>query len=281
VLSAITALERGGLPMRTIDELGLTREQKIAYQKLKEKLLDDSLSDEFKIKEFEDFKRYVLHDDWHIAFDEGNYDEALIQINKVVERNPNSADAYLHRAMTYFMKKDYGNVILDIQRVLDIEPNNEQAKQYFNFREIIDYQQQEKVKSLTVALRDYYEAHKTPDNEMLISVCNLLEAYHEALEFSRGCEEYGDREIQQLIRILKPVNPDEEKMWERVVQLSMFDLEGRKALKVEHERTLTEAINAFVDLGRRLLKTREMKAAGKSDREIEEYFKSWRIENVF
>jgi len=267
--------------MKEIDEPGLTREQKIAYQKLKERLFDDKLSDELKKKEFEDFKTYVLHHNWHVAFDQGNYDEAMIQINKIVERNPKSADAYLHRGMTYFTKNDYGNAIQDCQRALEIDPNNEHAKQLFNVREIIEYQRQEKTKLLIVALREYYETHKTRDNELLISLANKIEAYYEALEFSRTCKEYGDKEIQQLNRILKPINPDEEKTWEQVVQHSKFVLGGRKVLKVEHEGALMEAINTFIDLGRQLLKTREMKTAGKSDKEIEEYLKSWRVENVF
>ncbi len=198
------------------------------------------------------------------------------------EKGKYSANTYLHRAMTLFMKKDYGNAILDIRRVLDIEPNNEQAKQFFNIREIIEYQQQEKVKSLIVALRGYYEAHKTSENEGLILVADRLEACYEALRFSHGCEEYGDREIEQLTHILKPVfSPDEEKMWKQAVLSSKFVLGGRKALKVENERTSMETINMLADVGRQFLKVREMKAARKSDKEIEEYFKSWRVENVF
>jgi len=51
-------------------------------------------------------------------------------------------------------------------------------------------------------------------------------------------------------------------------------------MKEIDELRLTTGTKYRADLGRHLLEAREMKADGKSDKEIEESLKSWRVENV-
>jgi hypothetical protein len=140
----------------------------------------------------------------------------------------------------------------------------------------------EKVRSLILELRTYYEAHRTSDNESLVYIANGLDAYSKALALLLTFDELGDMEIQVLDHILRPVNPKVSMMWEQLKRNSEHIIGGRRTLKTETAKSIMNAINGIVDVGRQLLVARKMEAEGKSEQEIKYHLDNdWKIENVF
>jgi len=58
------------------------------------------------------------------AIDEKDYDLALRVLGAVIEIKPEFTEAWNRRATVYFMKKDYGNSLADIGKVLTREPRH-------------------------------------------------------------------------------------------------------------------------------------------------------------
>jgi tetratricopeptide (TPR) repeat protein len=58
------------------------------------------------------------------AMDDNDYDLALRVLGAVVEIKPDFTEAWNRRATVYFMKKDYGNSLADIGKVLTREPRH-------------------------------------------------------------------------------------------------------------------------------------------------------------
>ena len=62
------------------------------------------------------------------AFNEGKMDQALAQFDRAVKENPNLADAYYYRALTYLNQDKKPQAKADLQKLLEIDPNNKYAK---------------------------------------------------------------------------------------------------------------------------------------------------------
>jgi tetratricopeptide (TPR) repeat protein len=62
------------------------------------------------------------------AFNEGKMDQALVQFDRAVKENPSLADAYYYRALTYLNQDKKAEAKADLQKLLEIDPNNKYAK---------------------------------------------------------------------------------------------------------------------------------------------------------
>ena len=58
------------------------------------------------------------------AADDKDYDLALRVLSAIIEIKPDFTEAWNRRATVYFMKKDYGNSLADISKVLAREPRH-------------------------------------------------------------------------------------------------------------------------------------------------------------
>jgi tetratricopeptide (TPR) repeat protein len=58
------------------------------------------------------------------SIDENNYDLALKLLDAVIEIKPEYTEAWNRRATVYFLKKDYGNSLADLSKVLTREPRH-------------------------------------------------------------------------------------------------------------------------------------------------------------
>jgi tetratricopeptide (TPR) repeat protein len=58
------------------------------------------------------------------AIDGNNYDLALKLLDAVIEIKPDYTEAWNRRATVYFLKKDYGNSLADLGKVLTREPRH-------------------------------------------------------------------------------------------------------------------------------------------------------------
>jgi tetratricopeptide (TPR) repeat protein len=62
------------------------------------------------------------------SFNEGKMDQALEQFDRVVKENPGNADAYYYRALVYLNRNKNVEAKADLQKLLELDPNNEHAK---------------------------------------------------------------------------------------------------------------------------------------------------------
>jgi tetratricopeptide (TPR) repeat protein len=53
-----------------------------------------------------------------------NYNLAIEDFTRVIKIDPDNADAYSERALTYTRKKDYNRAITDFSRAIQIDPDN-------------------------------------------------------------------------------------------------------------------------------------------------------------
>jgi tetratricopeptide (TPR) repeat protein len=58
------------------------------------------------------------------SIDDNNYDLALKLLDAVIEIKPEYTEAWNRRATVYFLKKDYGNSLADLSKVLTREPRH-------------------------------------------------------------------------------------------------------------------------------------------------------------
>jgi tetratricopeptide (TPR) repeat protein len=56
------------------------------------------------------------------------YDKAIDDFTKIIKEKPDAKEAYLDRSYVYELKKDYAKGIADCDKVLSLDPNNEDAK---------------------------------------------------------------------------------------------------------------------------------------------------------
>lgn len=61
--------------------------------------------------------------------DKNNYDQAIKDYTKVIELNPQNADAYNNRGASYINKNNYDQAIKDYQKAIEIDPNVKYAKE--------------------------------------------------------------------------------------------------------------------------------------------------------
>lgn len=61
-------------------------------------------------------------------FNDGKMDQALPQFDRVVRENPELPDAYYYRALVYLNQDKKAEAKADLQKLLEIDPNNKYAK---------------------------------------------------------------------------------------------------------------------------------------------------------
>jgi len=115
-----------------------------------------------------------------------------------------------------------------------------------------------------------------------LQVSLLLIAYTLALDYLIGRPSFGEDEINKLITILQPANPSEAEALRRIIpQVAPVLPPHRMELRRDYAQHLMSEINVAVDVGRQLLKTRELKDQGRSDADIRRFVASWKTENIF
>lgn len=62
------------------------------------------------------------------AFNDGKMDQALSQFNRVVQENPDLADAYYYRALVYLNQDKKAEAKADLEKLLQTDPNSKYAK---------------------------------------------------------------------------------------------------------------------------------------------------------
>lgn len=62
------------------------------------------------------------------SFNSGKMDDALAQFDRVVAENPDLADAYWYRALVHMNKNQNKEAKADLQKLLQLDPNNKNAK---------------------------------------------------------------------------------------------------------------------------------------------------------
>ncbi len=62
------------------------------------------------------------------SFNDGKMDQALPQFDRVVKENPELPDAYYYRALVYLNQGKNAEAKADLQKLLEIDPNNKYAK---------------------------------------------------------------------------------------------------------------------------------------------------------
>ncbi len=62
------------------------------------------------------------------AFNEGKMDQALAEFDRVVKDNPDLPDAYYYRALVYLNLDKKAPAKADLQKLLELDPNNKYAK---------------------------------------------------------------------------------------------------------------------------------------------------------
>ncbi|GHV09170.1 hypothetical protein AGMMS50229_18820 [Campylobacterota bacterium] len=75
------------------------------------------------------------------AFDQGNYEEAIALFTQAIEIDPNNADAYLFRGISYGALGDHPKAIADYTRAIEIDPSDVRAynKRGESYSELDDY----------------------------------------------------------------------------------------------------------------------------------------------
>jgi tetratricopeptide (TPR) repeat protein len=58
------------------------------------------------------------------AIDDNNYDLAIKLLDAIIEIKPDYTEAWNRRATVFFLKKDYGNSLADLSKVLSREPRH-------------------------------------------------------------------------------------------------------------------------------------------------------------
>jgi tetratricopeptide (TPR) repeat protein len=59
-----------------------------------------------------------------VAVDAEKYDLAIRLLDAIIELKPNYVEAWNRRATVYFLKKDYGDALADLAKVLTLEPRH-------------------------------------------------------------------------------------------------------------------------------------------------------------
>ncbi|HVT16455.1 MAG TPA: tetratricopeptide repeat protein [Thermoanaerobaculia bacterium] len=67
------------------------------------------------------------------AYNEKKIDEALAEFSRVIEQNPQLAEAYYYRALTYLSKSRNKEAKADLQKLLELDPNNKFAAEAREF----------------------------------------------------------------------------------------------------------------------------------------------------
>lgn len=141
------------------------------------------------------------------------------------------------------------------------------------------------INSLVLALGNYYKAHPNPRNEGLVTLAVDLSARSRALTYVLCWSDFREAEVNQLIENLRhvPSATEDIALLERIkpqLQLVLF-ADQRNEHRLSYARRLMVNLNAIYDLGRVLLKARDLEEIGKSQTEIEAFITSWERPNLF
>lgn len=99
----------------------------------------------------------------------GNFEAAIDNYNKVIQRNPNSADAYLGLGMAYKELGQYDEAYKATSKAIQLKPSYYQA--YYNLGLILEMQgkKQEAIQAYEKFLDEVPGAEKFSDAKMRIS----------------------------------------------------------------------------------------------------------------
>lgn len=85
------------------------------------------------------------------AMKDQKYEEAILLLNKAIDRNPKNADAFNARGVALFELGKYNDAFLDYQQAIELAPKN--YRPYFNRAELY-----RNLKQWQEALKDYNQA---------------------------------------------------------------------------------------------------------------------------
>lgn len=85
-------------------------------------LITNSIISAFAIENVEE-----LYLKGNLLYEKGNYSDAITQYERVLDSNIHSFDLYFHLANSYYLNGDVTNSILNFERALKINPNDEQC----------------------------------------------------------------------------------------------------------------------------------------------------------
>ncbi len=138
------------------------------------------------------------------------------------------------------------------------------------------------VSAVVAALNDYYMAHATTGNEILVKVAMTLSAYQLALMRVLSRLTLGEAELREVADHLATSDAEQAAKIRSVAPL-LNDILPRERDKVRGDllHELMTGINMYADIGRQLLQVREWRAQGISEARISELLGTWRVKNIF
>lgn len=186
--------------------------------------------DNFNSEEKEEIKNKLAHSHRWIAYNfyrDGNFKEAIEELKKAISYNFDFVDAYYWLARIYFELGDFENAIKMWQRVLEIDPQNKNAKWFLKETEG-KFLYGEKSYKL------YLEGYKLYENK---SYKDALEKYRQAYEENMKFAPA----VYWIARINFEVANFKEAIywWEKVIEIDNTNEKAKFFLK-ESKRKLKE-----------------------------------------
>ena len=117
----------------------------------------------------------------------------------------------------------------------------------------------------------YYIHHPSSDNELLMEVSFSITAYCAAFEEVIHPPDFNEKAMRKMIDAIKPID-QKTANWLTVelVRVNFAETsKERERLRREYLEFIMTTLNMLVDLGRKLLRTRELQASGASEEEIQ------------
>jgi len=137
------------------------------------------------------------------------------------------------------------------------------------------------VSAVITALNDYYRAHATTGNEILVKVALTLSAYQLALTRVLSRPTLGEAELWEVADHLSPIDAEQAAKIRAAAPL-LNDMLPRDRDKVRGDllRELMTGVNTYADVGRQLLRVREWRAQGMSEAKINQLLSTWQVKNI-
>jgi len=149
----------------------------------------------------------AAYDRGKAAYDQDNYDKAIMELTEAIRLNPNNGSAYFYRADSYAMKEDYDRALPDINQAIRLSPNN---SEYFYLRGVVyfwkddydraieDFNQALKIDpNKEKAKRDLEITHQRKQNSSSQPTAAPLQPDKAA--YDRGREAYGQKNYDKAI----------------------------------------------------------------------------------
>ncbi len=132
---------------------------------------------------------YLMHEALELI-QQKQFDAAMEKVNAAIQADPRNIDGYGLRGGLYAQKKDWANATKDYQHIIQMEPNNEQAK--FNLSEINFLQ-----KKYDEARVGFAALESSPDARDLASykvfLCDLLAGHEDVAAKELADMDQADR----------------------------------------------------------------------------------------